>query len=135
MPDQLVDGLDLVYYWVSDLGRAVEFYRDVLGLDLVRQDGLSWAQFDAGGRRFALHRAAEGQPYHGGSATAVFRVRDLDAAKAALAARGIPVERDGDVEGFARFCSIRDPEGNVVELIEYDTASAPGEEARQEGHS
>ena len=120
MGEHVVDALDLVYYWVSDMDRSVSFYRDVLGLDLIRQDGSSWAQFDICGRRFALHGAVEGQQVAPGGATAVFTVGDLDAAKAVLSARGVPVEHDGDVEGFARFCSIKDPDGNVVELIEYE---------------
>ena len=57
----------------SDLmARAVGFYRDVLGLDLIRQDADSWAEFDAGGRRFALHTVGEGQALPRGGATAVF---------------------------------------------------------------
>ena len=54
-PSGFIERLDLVFYWVADLARAVGFYRDVLGLDLLRQDADSWAEFDAGGRRFALH--------------------------------------------------------------------------------
>jgi predicted enzyme related to lactoylglutathione lyase len=131
MGEHVVDALDLVYYWVSDMNRSVPFYRDVLGLQLIRQDGSSWAQFDAGGRRFALHGAAEGQQVTPGGATAVFTVGDLDAAKTVLAARGVAVEHDGDVEGFARFCSIKDPDGNVVELIEYDRGTT-GERRAQD---
>ena len=52
-----VERLDLVFYWVADLDRAVGFYRDLLGLPLVRRDGERWAEFDAGGRRFAPRSA------------------------------------------------------------------------------
>src|ERR671918_147296 len=59
--------LDHVYYWTADMSRAVAFYRDVLGLPLARRDGDDWAEFDAGGSRFALHGAVEGHPVrHGG---------------------------------------------------------------------
>jgi catechol 2,3-dioxygenase-like lactoylglutathione lyase family enzyme len=131
MGEGVVGALDLVYYWVSDMERAVAFYRDVLGLDLIRQDGSSWAQFDVGGRRFALHGAVEGQQLTPGGATAVFTVNDLDGAKAVLGARGVQVEHDGDVEGFARFCSIKDPDGNVVELIEYEDGGERAEIPRE----
>jgi predicted enzyme related to lactoylglutathione lyase len=115
----LVRGLDLVFYWVSDLDRGVAFYGDVLGLALTRRDGGNWAEFDAGGRRFALHAAVEGQPVQPGGATAVFTVEDLDRVKAELAARGVPIEHQGDVQGYARFASCRDPDGNTFQLIEY----------------
>ena len=124
MTGPIVDRLDLVFYWVTDLGRAVAFYQGVLGLSLVRQDEDNWAEFDAGGRRFALHAAAEGQPVTPGGATAVFSVEDLDSAKAELSARGVRFSHEGDVAGYARFASFGDPDGNSVQLIEYATPHA-----------
>ena len=119
---RLVGRLDLVFYWVSDMDRAVAFYRDVLHLTLVRRDGDSWAEFDAGGRRMALHGVGEGQAVPTGGATAVFTVDDLDHAKSVLSARGVAQEHEGDVEGYARFASFLDPEGNPFQLIEYTRA-------------
>ena len=130
-PDRLVEQLDLVYYWTADMNRAIAFYSDVLGLTLIRRDGDAWAQFDAGGRRFALHGAGEGQAVSAGGATAVFAVNDLDRAKAALTDRGVGIVHAGDVEGYARFLSIQDPDGNTVELIEYARSQA---ESGPEGH-
>lgn len=115
----LVLALDMVFYWVADLDRGVAFYQGVLGLPLTRRDGGNWAEFDAGGHRFALHAAAEGQPVHPGGATAVFTVEDLDRVKAHLSAGGVPIEHEGDVQGYARFASCRDPDGNTFQLIEY----------------
>lgn len=115
----VVERLDLVFYWVTDMERAVSFYRDVLGLKLLRQDSATWAEFDAGGRRFALHSAGDGQPVGGGGATAVFAVADLDRAKSELSARGVVFTHEGDVEGYARFASFLDPDGNPVQLIHY----------------
>jgi catechol 2,3-dioxygenase len=124
MSGPIVDRLDLVFYWVSDLGRAVEFYEGVLGLRLLRRDAGNWAEFDAGGRRFALHSAAEGQTVTPGGATAVFKVDDLDRAKAELSSRGVEFGHEGDVAGYARFASFNDPDGNPVQLIEYASPQA-----------
>ena len=125
----IVDRLDLVFYWVADMTRAVAFYRDVLGLTLIRQDGDNWAELEAGGRRLALHGTGEGQSVPAGGATAVFAVADLDRAKAALSKRGVSSTHDGDVEGYARFSSFSDPDGNPFQLIEYarpQAESSPG---------
>jgi catechol 2,3-dioxygenase-like lactoylglutathione lyase family enzyme len=124
MSEPIVDRLDLVFYWVSDLGRAVQFYEGILGLRLLRRDADNWAEFDAGGRRFALHSAVEGQTVSPGGATAVFNVADLDRAKAELSSRGVEFGHEGDVAGYARFASFNDPDGNTVQLIEYDVPGA-----------
>jgi catechol 2,3-dioxygenase-like lactoylglutathione lyase family enzyme len=123
---RVVKEFDHVYYWVSDMDRAVAFYRDVLGLTLVRQDGSNWALLDSGGRRFALHGAKE-RPMQPGGATAVFSVDDLDHAKAQLTERGVRFVHDGDVAGYARFASFHDPDGNAVQIIEYERDSGPND--------
>ncbi len=120
----VVTTLDHVYYWVSDMERAVRFYREILGLSLRSQEGDNWAVFDAGGRRFALHRVVEGHPTAPGGATAVFAVDDLDRARTVLSERGVQFGHEGDVEGYARFASFQDPDGNTVQLIEYARSEA-----------
>ena len=115
----MVKQLDHVYYWVTDMDRAISFYRDVLGLPLVRRDGPAYALFDAGGRQFALHGTVEGRPHFPGGAAAVFSVQDLDRAGALLAGRGVRFDHQGEVEGYARFASFLDPDGNTVQVIEY----------------
>jgi catechol 2,3-dioxygenase-like lactoylglutathione lyase family enzyme len=112
--------LDHVYYWVSDMDRAVAFYRDVLDLPLLRQSGDEWAEFDGGGVRLALHGAVRGHAPPPGGATAVFLVEDLDVAQATLSARGVTFGHQGGVEGFARFLAFADPDGNTVQVIEYE---------------
>jgi predicted enzyme related to lactoylglutathione lyase len=54
----------------------------------------------------------------------VFAVDDLNRAKAELTSRGVAFVHEGDVEGYARFASFLDPEGNTVQIIEY--TSGPG---------
>lgn len=112
--------LDHVYYWVTDLDRAVAFYRDVLGLPLASREGDEWAEFGAGGTRFALHAAGPGREPRLGGATAVFEVGDLDAAKAELSGQGVVFGHEGAVESYARFASFTDPDGNTLQIIEYD---------------
>jgi catechol 2,3-dioxygenase-like lactoylglutathione lyase family enzyme len=120
----VVRDMDLVFYWVADMERAVIFYRDVLGLPLTRRDGGEWAEFDAGGRRFALH-GSMGEAVTPGGATAVFSVEDLERARDHLAAHGVPFEHEGDVQGYARFASFRDPDGNPLQIIEYSSRPDP----------
>jgi predicted enzyme related to lactoylglutathione lyase len=54
----------------------------------------------------------------------VFRVEDLDAVRLALEERGVVFEEKvGEVPGYARFATFADPDGNVLQLIEYGPAT------------
>ena len=109
---------------VSDTGRALVFYRDILGLepDASRPElGFPGAWLHLGGRQLHLLELpnpdpVQGRPAHGGRDrhTAV-AVSGLDALKARLDAAGIAytMSRSGR---RAMFC--RDPDGNAWELIE-----------------
>ena len=109
--------IDHIYYWTRDMDRALAFYSEVLGLPLVRRDGDEWAELDGGPVRLALHGAEEGHPASG---TVVLRVDDLDATRWTLEQRGAVFDAYvGEVEGYARFATFRDPDGNPVQIIEY----------------
>ena len=112
-------GVDHVWFWVTDMDRAVAFYRDALGLELRMRHENAWAEFEAGGIRIGLHGAVGEMPTaHGG--TAVFEVRDLDLAKASLEEGGVVFDAHlGEVPGLARYASFEDPDGNSMQLIEY----------------
>jgi catechol 2,3-dioxygenase-like lactoylglutathione lyase family enzyme len=113
----MIGPVDHLYYWTRDMDRAVAFYTDVVGLSLVRREGGEWAEFDAGPIRFALHGSDEGTAASG---TVVLRVDDLDEARWALEGRGAVFDAYvGEVAGYARFATFRDPDGNPVQIIEY----------------
>jgi catechol 2,3-dioxygenase-like lactoylglutathione lyase family enzyme len=113
----VLGALDHVYYWTRDMDRAIDFYVNVVGLRLLRREGNEWAELEAAPIRLALHGTDEEAP---GSGTVVFHVDDLDATRMSLGSRGVPFdEHIGHVEGFARFATFRDPDGNPVQIIEY----------------
>lgn len=115
----MIGSVDHVYYWTQDLDAAVAFYSNVVGLPVVRREGDGWAELDAGSIRFALHATDATLT----SGTVVFRVEDLETARWTLEERGAVFdEHVGEVAGYARFATFRDPDGNAVQIIEYTPA-------------
>jgi predicted enzyme related to lactoylglutathione lyase len=115
----MIGPVDHVYYWTRQMDRAVAFYTEVVGLTLVRRAGDEWVELEAGSIRFALHGTDDDATLHG-SGTIVLRVDDLDAARWTLESRGAVFDTAvGEVEGFARFATFRDPDQNPVQIIEY----------------
>ena len=107
---------ELVYLFVSDMDRAVGFYRDVLGLELEARAGDDWAQFRAGPLALGLHgtQHAGGRP--GG--TIAFTVDDLDGARLRLVDAGVAVGHEGGGNGQPRFVEFSDPDTNLLALVE-----------------
>ena len=115
----MIGVVDHIYYWTRDMDRALAFYIDLVGFPLLRRDGNEWAELDAGSIRFAIHGTDDGGA-PAPSGTVVLKVDDLEATRWALEGRGVPFDDYvGEVEGFARFATFRDPDGNPVQIIEY----------------
>ena len=122
-----IGGLDHVVLRVGSLERAIEFYRNVLGLHVERElQQPRLVQLRAGASLIDLVPAA--MPPHGALDQAArnmdhfaIRVLDFDAAalKAHLARHGVDPgevhERYG-AEGYGPSIYITDPDGNTVEL-------------------
>ena len=107
---------------VTDVDRAVAFYRDTLGLTfLFRVPGQPMAFFDCGGVR--LYLGVPERPEFKAAATLYFRVPDIEAAHTELGGRGVAfIEKphlthdDGTTQLWLAF--FRDSEGNLHALME-----------------
>lgn len=113
----MIGRIEQVWFWVSDMDRAIAFYTQALELRLVRRHGDEWAELDAGTVRLALHGGANEERPSGGAV--VFEVEDLDEARFAMELRGVVLGEAGEAEGLARFVSFTDPDGNRMQLIEH----------------
>jgi catechol 2,3-dioxygenase-like lactoylglutathione lyase family enzyme len=110
---------------VSDLGRARDFYGNVLGLELADEGGQEGVLvYRTGATRLVVY-ASE---YAGGNRAnaVVWGVGDdIDAIVAALESKGAAFEHypdigrlEGDIhiEGDARLVWLKDPDGNILHL-------------------
>ncbi len=105
---------------VSDVERAIAFYRDVLGMRFLFQAPPGLGFFDCGGVRLMLDGPAEAQA--GQSSVIYYKVDDLDAAFERLSDRGVVFEAKPhliaklpDHELWMAF--FRDPDSNLLALM------------------
>lgn len=77
----------------KDVARAVQFYRDTLGLRFLFEAPPQLAFFDCGGVRLMLSRPEDGAFDHPGSVL-YYKVSDIQAARDALVARGVAFESE-----------------------------------------
>jgi methylmalonyl-CoA/ethylmalonyl-CoA epimerase len=114
---------------VKDLGRAITFYRDVLGLSFLFQAPPALAFFDCGGVRIMLD-TPEPEFSHP-SSILYFKVADIHKAHADLMAKGVSfrdttqiIAKMPDHDLWMTF--FRDGEGNTMALMsEARPPSAP----------
>ena len=106
---------------VSDLEKAVAFYRDALGMKHLFNAPPSMAFFAAGNVRLMLGRPEKPDSERLGCAL-YFKVADIQAAREALAARGVAFEVEPhrlakmpDHELWMAF--FRDPDRNLLALM------------------
>ena len=111
----------MVIHYVREMDRALRFYRDVLGLQ-VMDESPGWTTLRCDGCIVALHILAPGMaeaPFaHAGLC---LRVDDLDAAVAEVAAGGGLVKAVREPGGGVpvRVAELGDPEGNGFELRQF----------------
>jgi len=122
-----VTGVSELVLEVLDLGRAVGFYRDVLGFPLVSErDDRAWLM--AGTRtRIGLWTPQVGLARGRGGVHVHFAMHvddaDFDGAVTRLTSLGCPPEVIRfDDDGRGRAAYVEDPDGNVVELWTWDVA-------------
>ena len=107
---------------VGDVAKATAFYRDVLGLKFLFPAGPNMAFLAAGGVRIML-TTPQGHGEVGKNSILYFKATDIKAAHAAIVARGATVASQPRMiakmpDHELWMAAVKDPEGNVVELME-----------------
>ncbi len=122
-----IQGLAGAFLYATDCDALAAWYQRVLGIE-TQKYGKAWfvewpgADIHPGGTRlrtvtFAIFDG-EGPVAETKTARLGFRVPDLDAAIAAIEARGVEVIRKPEADDYGRFAWLFDPEGNKLELWE-----------------
>ena len=108
---------------VSDQDRARDFYVDVLGFDLVRDNPMGpdarWVQVAPKGAKTSITLVTWFPTMPAGSVKGtVLETDDLDGDVAHLTAKGVVIEGGIKEQPWGRFVTFDDPDGNGIVLQE-----------------
>lgn len=106
--------------WVDHFENAISFYRDILGLELMTRPG-EVPHFRIGDGILVLIKGKFCPPvdaFPPEFAQLSFEVDDLDKIAAHLQSSGVELVRNIDERRDSRWVKLRDPAGNLIELVE-----------------
>jgi predicted enzyme related to lactoylglutathione lyase len=114
----MVSGIATVWVPVSDIERAVGFYRDTLGLEAQDHDG-DWAEVTADGLTIGLNASEKSGAGADGGPVIAFRPEDgLEQAVDSLKEKGVEFPGEISEHPWGRVATFRDSEGNELQLYE-----------------
>ena len=103
-----------IWYQVSDLERARDFYTGKLGFTETYTADDGWAKLERGEMRIAL---AEGQPQPDGPVASV-DVEDVTSEAERLRSDEVKVGTVLELHGHVRLLDVYDPDGNRIQLAQ-----------------
>jgi catechol 2,3-dioxygenase-like lactoylglutathione lyase family enzyme len=114
----MVQGVANVWVPVQDVERALDFYQNTLGFELIKRDG-PWAEIDASGLNVGLNgREPEGAQAGGGPVITFRPEGGLDAAVEDLRGKGVNFPAEISEHDWGRVATFKDSEGNDLQLYE-----------------
>jgi lactoylglutathione lyase len=109
---------------VSNMDRAIKFYRDTLGL-VVKNISDEWTEFFTSGTVLALH-PAKTKVKHNPNMLVGFMVSDLDSIANTLRSKNITFFKEPKEESFGKHAIIEDPDGHLISIAEIKSKSSEG---------
>lgn len=102
-------------YYVRDMAKAVEYYREQLGLKPTFESP-DWTEFSVNGHALCLHIARQDSSCPG---VLILKVKGLEALVSRMKSKGVeftgPIK---EVHPGAYSADFRDPDGNTISLYE-----------------
>jgi predicted enzyme related to lactoylglutathione lyase len=112
----MIKGVAAVWLPVQDMGRAVAFYGDTLGLTVTQHDD-DWSEIDANGLRIGLNGSPQETPHGDGGALVAFQPDgDIEDEVARLKDAGVTFPDEISEHPWGRIVPFKDPDGNDLQL-------------------
>ncbi|MBA3795351.1 MAG: VOC family protein [Rubrobacter sp.] len=114
----MLKGVAVVWMPVQDIDRAKDFYGNILGLPITKEDG-DWAEVDANGLTIGLNgREPGGAKADGGPVVTFQPESSLEDTVGELHSQGVEVPAGISEHPWGRVATFKDSEGNDVQLYE-----------------
>lgn len=114
----MVHGVSVIWFPVSDMDRALEFYEQKLGLERVDVHE-EWSELEANGLRIGLNaRDEESTAGDGGGVLAFQADGDIEEAVEEMRSQGIEFAGGITEHPWGKIASFHDPDGNSLQLYQ-----------------
>lgn len=123
----LITGTDFITVSTKDIEAATAFYRDVLGLPILKRWGdMPAVEFETGNLTIAVMQSdAFGVEFRANNHPIDLRVEDFEAAKVELASRGVEFKGETLDSGVCFQAFFEDPDGNTLAIHHRYAPGAP----------
>jgi len=112
-----VQGTDFAVVFVDDYAAAVEFFRDVLGLEHLDYGKIPGGEFETGNLTLqVIEASAIGREFEPSGHPIALRVEDVEAARSELESKGVKFLGDTIDSGVCHMAPFSDPAGNTFML-------------------
>ena len=114
----MIQKIAYIWYPVTDMNRAIEFYNELLGLTLLFK-GEDWSELEIDGQRLALRKGATQLEHSDLSVPGVsFLAQPIEQVIATLARKGVQFAEGLKLYPYGKLATFRDPDGNLLGLYE-----------------
>lgn len=111
---------------VADMKKAIEFYKDVLGLPLKYQSE-EWTEFFTDGTALALRAAKERKNTKSAPTILTgFMINDLDITVRRLKEKKVKFFKEPREEPFGKHAIFEDPDEHLISIVQLEAKSAEG---------
>ena len=114
----MINKIGFISYTVSNLQQSINFYQNLLGLELLLKDD-RWAEFNISGQRFAIHEKTNGEIMDDQSAAIVyFEANPIETIVKDLQVKGVKFRGEIEVYSYGKLILFSDPDNNTLGLYE-----------------
>jgi metallothiol transferase len=119
----MINKIGFTAYTVSNLQQSINFYQNLLGLELLLKDA-RWAEFNISGQRFAINEKSNKTiKTNEAGAIVYFEANPIEAIVKTLKNKGVKFNGEIEIYSYGKMILFSDPDNNSLGLYELPNKS------------